>query len=124
MLKLKCPTEFQECKAFWQYCQLKPILYDYLVKIPNEGKREAWYGRSLRAIGLRPGVPDYLYVRSNDRFHCCWIEMKRADEKTHKKNSNQEMWIELLNDIGHFATYAYGAEHAIQIINDYNSNKI
>lgn len=123
---MQISSEHQECKAFWQYAQNIPMLREYLIKIPNEGKRESWYGRSLKNIGLRPGLPDYYYPVHNDTWHGLWLEMKRKDVKKSalKQNHLQNEWIEKLIKIGHYACYVYGWEDAVNVYNDYIGNRI
>ncbi len=118
------PTEYQECKTFWDYALYHPLMRDYLIKLTNEGKREAWYGRSLLNIGMRPGIPDYFYPLPNGRWGGLWLEMKRSDGQKARKNLQQEQWIEKLLAIKHYACYAYGAEHAMEIWKQYVNNEI
>lgn len=123
-VKKTYPTEYQECKAFWQFSQSIPMLREYLIKIVNEGAREAWYGRSLINIGLRPGLPDYFYPIPNSLWRGLWIEMKRKNGLNRKKTYNQENWIEKLMKVGYYATYAFGAEDAIDIYKKYTKDEI
>ena len=117
-------SEYQECKAFWQYCQCHPMLRDHMIKNVNEGIREVWYARALLATGLRPGLPDYHYPVPNSSYHGLWLEFKRSDKRHAKKNPEQVLWIERLNKIGHYASYAYGCDDAIEILNSYLANTI
>ena len=114
-------TEYQECKAFWEYAQLVPNLRNYLIKIANERTDEVWYIKSLLRIGLRSGLPDYYYPLPNKKYFGLWIEMKRANGKT---TNNQEEWIDKLNKIGHYACIAHGAMEAIDIFNNYINDRL
>lgn len=118
------PTEQDECIAFYSWAQTIPNLKDFLIHIPNEGKRTPWGGKKLLAMGLKPGIPDYFYPVANETFHGLWIEMKRKDPKLHKKNPLQQSWIISLGILGYYATYAYGADHAIKIVTDYMADKL
>ena len=122
--KTVTPAEYEECKAFWEYAQYKPLMRDYLIKLTNEGKRSAFYGKSLLNIGMRPGIPDYFYPLPNVRWHGLWIEMKRRDGSKTKKNPKQDEWIAKLIAVGQYACYAYGAEDAISIWNKYVTNQL
>lgn len=123
-LRITIPTEYQECKAFWEYASYTPEVGKYLIKLTNEGKREAWYGRSLLNIGMRPGIPDYFYAMPNEKYHGLWLEMKKSDGANKRKDPKQDQWIESLNANKYFACYAYGSRHAIQIMVAYTSNKL
>jgi hypothetical protein len=116
------PTEYQECKAFWEYAQLIPMLREYLIKHVNEGKRSAIGGKLLKGIGMRPGLPDYQYPVANEKFTNLWLEMKRIDGREKPKDPRQDEWIDKLNKIGHYASYAYGASDAISIYERYVKN--
>lgn len=125
-LKLCCkpvPTEYHECKAFWQYA-CKAGFSDDLVKNVNEHKSEGWFARALCAIGLRKGLPDYHYIVPNDKYAGLWIEMKRTTELGKKHRPEQDEWIARLKKRGHYAGYAYGADDAIRIYTDYVNNRI
>lgn len=116
-------SEYHECFAFYKWAQLHPILSEYLIKNVNEGKRSKIAGHFLKLIGLKPGLPDYHLPLPNDKYHGLWIEMKTVNEVNKKKRKNQTEWIEKLNRIGHYATYAYGWENAATIVKDYLGNK-
>ncbi len=118
------PSEYQECKAFYYYCQRILKLGKTIVKNVNEGIRDTWYTQALLNIGLTPGHLDYQYIVPNDKYSSLWLEMKRIDGRSKKTDANQDEMIELLNKNGHYACYAYGAEHAIKIYNDYVNNRL
>lgn len=118
------PTEYQECKTFWQYI-VKHKFSDDWVKHANERQKdESWFIRALFAIGFKKGLPDYQYIVSNGTYHTLWIEMKRKDQRLEKKRPEQDAWIDKLIHRGHYATYAYGCDDAIKIYTDYMQNKL
>lgn len=124
-MDMEVPSEYQECLLLYQWSQLNPKIGEYLIKNVNEGKRTISSGYNLKRIGLRPGLPDYQLIISNHKYHCLWIEMKRRNANQHsRKNTNQDDWIKRLNAIHHYATYAYGFDDAVRIINDYLSNRL
>lgn len=128
ILDLKTQTliasEYEECKAFWNYCQQVLHLGKTLIKHANEDRRDAWFAKALVAIGLTHGVCDYQYLVSNGKYHTLWIEMKRIDERGKKTRAEQDDFIEMLKRHGHYATYAYGCDEAIKIYTDYVNNKL
>jgi hypothetical protein len=118
------PNEYQECIAFYQWCQTKPVVQDLIIKICNEGIRTPKQAMGLRAIGMRPGIPDYLLPLANGTYHSLWIEMKRRDKVKTKKEPRQEYWLAKLHMLGHYSTYAYGWEDAARIVEQYISNTL
>lgn len=117
-------TEHQECLAYWQWAMTVPLLQQYLIKNVNEGKRTWYAAKKLKAIGLRAGLPDYQLPYANQKFHGLWIEMKRRGGQGKTKDHAQLDWIKKLLKAGHYATFCYGADHAIKVTQDYINNKI
>ena len=118
------PSEYEECKAFWQYL-VRLRLDDDWTKHANERKGDdVWFIKALYAIGFRKGLPDYQNIVPNEKYHSLWIEMKRVDQRDVKKKPEQDEWIERLLKRGHYATYAYGCDDAIRIYKDYVNNKL
>ncbi len=118
------PSEFEECKAFWQYAGIKGF-QDDLIKNANERKEnDPWFIKALYAIGFRKGLLDYHYIVANLTYHGLWIEMKRKDQREEKKKPEQDEWIARLLKRGHYASYAYGCDDAIRIYMDYVNNRI
>jgi hypothetical protein len=118
------PSEFEECKAFWDYCQRVLRLGMTIYHIPNEGARAKWHTQALVGIGLTSGIPDYHFVPENGRYRGLWVEMKRVDGREKKKEVEQERCIAMLLALGHYACYAYGAVDAINILDSYVKNKL
>ena len=118
------PSERQECLLFWEYCQTKLKLGLSVFHVPNEGKRDEWYAKALKAIGLTPGVLDYIFLKPNHKWHALIIDMKRRDERSKPKKATQEAFIENAMKEGYYATYAYGFDDALKIYTDYVNNRI
>lgn len=118
------PTEYQECKAFWNYAQNVPLLKKYLIKHANERIGYSWFTKALIAIGMRPGLLDYQWPVSNLKYHGLWLEFKRIDQRGKKKDKDQDEWIENLLEIGHYASYVYGCDEAIKVYTDYVNNRL
>lgn len=121
-MRKRTSTEYQECLAYYKWAQFNPICREYLIKIPNEGKRNAFTGYCLKIIGLRAGVPDYFLPVPNDKYHGLWIEMKV--DKSSNVQASQKEWIAKLNKIGHYAICTYGACQAIEVTENYLNNKL
>lgn len=106
-------SEAEEQAAVVEYC-------DYLgipvYHIPNEGKRSRRTGGSLKAQGLRPGVPDLCIPVARGEYHALYIEMKAAHGRITK---SQEHWIYALRKNGNAAFVCYGADNARDLIDHY-----
>lgn len=117
-------SEYKECLAFYKWAQYTPVLREYLIKIVNEGARSPQSGYFLKLIGMRPGIPDYFLPLANETWNGLWLEMKLPNAMDEKKRNNQNEWIEKLKKIGHYASYAYGWQEAVEITTQYLANKI
>ncbi|UPY96975.1 VRR-NUC domain-containing protein [Pectobacterium sp. 21LCBS03] len=49
---------------------------DYLLHIPNEGKRGPKAARDAKRLGVRAGVPDLFLALPHGGYSGLWIEMK------------------------------------------------
>jgi hypothetical protein len=116
--------EYEECKIFYQIACYSPRVRQYLIKNVNEGKRTRFMGYMLNLIGMRKGLPDYQLPLRNDKYIGLWIEMKKKSEKDKPKKFEQVDWLAKLRVAGHYASFAYGHEEAIQILNDYLNNQL
>lgn len=118
MLKNK-PTERQEHLALMDWVKLNPIVYEYLIHIPNEYDGGAIRGKIRQMMGVKRGVSDFFYPRPNKRYSGLWIELKRIGGVATKE---QTQWLIKMKSIGYSAHIAYGCIDAIEIIKDYMSN--
>jgi len=103
---------------------------DRLIHIPNGGGRSATVRRtaagktvrysveaaSLKAQGVRSGVPDYLLPISVGDKRGLWIELKASDGYP---SDNQLQWAEFLIGQGYDVVFAYGADAAFAAIKRY-----
>jgi hypothetical protein len=113
-------TEYRECRLFWQWAQLHPILRENLIHIVNEGRRSVQAGKRLQMIGLRKGVPDYVLPVKSGEHGALWIEMKR--KRGGVVSPEQDAWINRLNAGGHLACVCYGFDEAREITEQYLRN--
>ncbi|HEI9812444.1 TPA: VRR-NUC domain-containing protein [Serratia marcescens] len=49
---------------------------DYLIHIPNEGRRGPKAARDAKRLGVRAGVPDLFLVLPRGGYAGLWVEMK------------------------------------------------
>lgn len=89
---------------------------DYLLHIPNEGKRGPKAARDVKRLGVRAGVPDLFLALPRGGYAGLWIEIKA---KGGKLSAQQEVWLKRLEDTGYRAVYCFGFEQAIVTIKSY-----
>ena len=124
MLNYKTSSEYQECRAYFEWAQYHPTIKEYLIHHVNEGKRSRIMGNLLKLIGMRKGIPDYQLPLSNNNWHGFWIEMKTVDEHNKKQKKEQIDWINRLLLVKQYATFAFGCDDAIRLTLAYINNKI
>lgn len=111
-MKLK-RSEAQEQTTVIQYCELRHIP---IFAIPNGGSRNAIEAANLKRQGVKAGVPDLMIPVAKQGYHGLFVEMKVGYNKPSEK---QEEWIKLLNRNSYLAKVCYGAEEAINLIDNY-----
>lgn len=122
-MKRKYP-EYDDCLLFYEWTQYQPKLKGLVIKHVNEGKRSFVLGYLLVAIGLCKGLPDYQILVSNKKWHSLFIEMKTKKEKNIKQKNDQIEFIDKLIKSGYYATFAYGWEDAMDVVNRYLKDEI
>ncbi|MFJ5456297.1 VRR-NUC domain-containing protein [Pectobacterium sp. CHL-2024] len=91
---------------------------DYLLHIPNEGKRGPKAARDAKRLGVRAGVPDLFLALPRGGYAGLWIEMKA---KGGKLSAQQEVWLKKMSSAGYKAEVCFGYDHAVHgIINYFN----
>ncbi len=91
---------------------------DYLIHIPNEGKRGPKAARDAKRLGLRKGVPDLFLALPRGGYAGLWIEMKVGEGKL---SQHQTIWLQRLSSVGYRANCSFGfAESADLIVNYIN----
>lgn len=86
---------------------------DYLVHVPNEGKRGPIAASEFKRAGGRARYPDLILDLPSDKWHGLRIEMKA---KAGKPTGTQLEWIERLRGVGYRAEVCYGFDEARQLI--------
>ncbi|MDY4380922.1 VRR-NUC domain-containing protein [Pectobacterium brasiliense] len=89
---------------------------DYLLRIPNEGKRRPKAARDAKRLGVRAGVPDLFLALPHGGYSGLWIEMKA---KGGKLSAQQEVWLKRLEDAGCRAVCCFGFNQASSAISEY-----
>lgn len=98
-----------------KYVKPKSRLSDYLIAIPNGGKRNLREARRLKGMGVRAGVSDIFLPIPNDTYPGMWIELKkpRAAFKTPNAAAKavtdlQMDWLERMGIAGYANRVCYG----------------
>ncbi|CAI1502735.1 VRR-NUC domain [Serratia quinivorans] len=80
---------------------------DYLIHIPNEGKRGPKAAKDAKRLGLRAGVPDLFLALPRNGYAGLWIEMKSI---TGIATSEQIDWMRKLKNEGYsvFLSRSFG----------------
>ncbi|HEI6845503.1 TPA: VRR-NUC domain-containing protein [Yersinia enterocolitica] len=92
---------------------------DYLIHIPNEGKRGPKAARDAKRLGLRKGVPDLFLALPRGGYAGLWIEMKTLNGKP---TPDQNHWLNKMNEIGYLATIKFSCVEAMKTITEYINN--
>lgn len=100
-------------KAVMQWVKLNPILRKVVIHIPNEGKRTRSYGKSLKDMGMRPGVSDLFIAMQCHGYGGAWIELK---SKNGRLNVSQKKFIEDMIVQNYFTRICYSIGDAIETI--------
>lgn len=113
-------AELLEQEALIQWADLTVIngrrVGDYLVHVPNEGKRGPKAASEFKRAGGRAGYPDLILDLPSGKWHGLRIEMKA---KGGKPTAAQLKWIERLRGAGYRAEVCYGFEEARLCITEY-----
>lgn len=117
------PTEETEQIIVFLWAQMNLGRYPelkWLHHIPNGGKRSKAEAGRFKAMGVRSGVSDNFLPVSRGGYHGLYVEMKALDGKP---TSKQLEFIRDMNDSGYLAKICYGADEAIETIEQYLKGK-
>lgn len=113
------PTETQEQIALLDWAAVMQGRYkelSLLFHIPNEGKRSERYGRELRRMGLKRGVPDLCLPVARGGYYGLFVEMKSLKGRP---TPEQRGWCAELQEQGYAAIIAKGWQQAAEQIEAY-----
>lgn len=103
-------------KAVMEWIRLQPTIRDFIIHIPNEGKRSASYGKSLKDMGIRPGVSDLFIAMPRHECNGAWIELK---SKNGILSPEQKEFLHHMESQNYFAMTCFSIEAAISTIEWY-----
>jgi hypothetical protein len=103
-------------KAVMQWVKLDPVLRMCVIHIPNEGKRTSRYGKSLKEMGMRPGVADLFIAMPRKGYNGAWIELK--SENGVLSDSQMEFLDDMRNQ-NYLTSTCHSIDEAIKTISWY-----
>lgn len=115
----KIPTESQSQIALFDRCRYHAILKDYLMAIPNGGKRHVVTAVRLKREGVKAGVFDTLLAYPVGIYHGLWLELKREKPGKSIISDAQKSFAKRQSKVGYACSIAYGQEEAWTILIDY-----
>jgi len=102
--------EDDEQKALMQWARVTRlrgiIVADFLIAIPNGGKRNIREAQRLKSQGVKSGVSDLFLALPANGFSGLWIEMKAPKTATAKAGTptqDQIDWLENMAQVGYAA---------------------
>ncbi len=107
--KVSHQAELEEQAALIEWADKTVIdgikIGDYLLHIPNEGKRGPKAARDAKRLGMKKGVHDLFLALPRGGYSGLWIEMKAANGKA---SAAQLKWQSLMRGVGYCAEVCYG----------------
>lgn len=112
---MKRQFESQHQKIIFEFANFHPLL-KWMFAIPNGGFRNPKEAYNLKLQGVKAGVSDIFLPLPRGGYHGLFIELKVGENKPTKL---QNEFINYANQNGYYATVAFGAQNAIDIIESY-----
>lgn len=120
--RLEAPEQIAYVQWFrLQYPAYKDALMANMAGIKLTGtERQRWAQMAKqKAMGFKSGVSDTQIAIPNENYVGLWIEFKKPGSTIKDVTETQIAHIELMNKLGHFATWADTFEKAKAITQDY-----
>lgn len=103
-------------KTVMEWVRCDPVLRALVIHIPNEGKRTSRYGKSLKDLGMRPGVADLFIGMPRRGYGGAWIELK---SKNGVLSDSQAEFLDDMAKQNYFTKICWSIDDAIDTINWY-----
>jgi hypothetical protein len=116
------PLEGAEQKAVFDWAEAAQAQYpmlQWMVHVPNGGKRDARTAAIMKGQGVKRGVPDIVLFHPVGGFAGLAIELKRADGKPSDLTPEQRDWVGHLREANWYTAVCFGANDAIYVIERY-----
>lgn len=85
---------------------------------PNE-ELDATARQLAASMGTRPGFLDYVLIIRSGNFVGLAFELKAPKPHGRKPTRDQRVWLSHFTEQDWLAKVAYGADHALKILDDY-----
>lgn len=120
--------------AVVNYLRLKYPKVRFLANYLSGARLPIYLAKKAKMLGQAgQGTPDLFIFFNNGKYSLLAIELKSKDKNPFKKDGmlksdehlkKQYDYLNYLNNIGYYATFACGADEAISIIDKYIANEI
>jgi len=127
----KSGTEHGHQAAIFQWVAIEGRKWNELLvllfAIPNGGERSQSVAASLKAEGVRPGVPDMCWPVPVGVHHGLWIELKRPGLEGRMlggRSDKQRDWHVGLRKQGYAVATAYGWQAACWVLKLYYDGQL
>ena len=120
----------QQAAVMSWWAKRYPKYYPCLFAIPNGAQlagnaaSRARQMNKLKAEGLLPGVSDMFLMVARCGYHGLFIEMKDVGKTKCSVSANQWAHIEEAREQGYMAEWCAGMEEAIELLENYMSDKL
>lgn len=109
-------SEYDEQVKLANYLDAKGYLWCH---VPNGGNRNPITGKKLKMQGVKPGVPDCLIFTPKGGIA---IELKRSNGNPSDVRDNQKEWLNALSNRMWVTKVAFGADDAIDWLEELEVN--
>lgn len=121
-IKLRKSSEAREQSLVYRWSTKQSVRQaapgiEWLFHVPNGEKRDAITGNRLKAMGVKPGVPDLMLPVAMAGFHGLVIEMKKTGEG--KTTDEQNKWLTHFVSQDWMVAVCYSAREAHAVLCDY-----
>lgn len=122
--KTKSRLEKCEQQDLNMFCTKKwPEHQSMMFHVVNEGGTGGGqYGADLKKYGRKKGVPDWLVMIPNGRYHGLYVELKRSRKQDSSISKESREFLLLAESLGYICVIAYGYKPALSAIEEYLNN--
>jgi hypothetical protein len=119
---MNAQPEYNELHVpFYDWCCWNPRLEPYIFAIEHGEKRDPRIGRKLKRKGVKKGMADYLYAKSNKKYRQLWIEFKHGKNK---QSESQKTFQKLMESLGDAYIVCYTINEAANALELYEKDKL
>ncbi|WP_263079516.1 VRR-NUC domain-containing protein [Endozoicomonas sp. Mp262] len=102
-------NEDRELRMFMRWLHtMHPGVFVYVFHPPNGGKRDKATAGKLKAMGVKPGVPDVFCMLPRGGYHGLVVEYKATPPNDAEVSPYQKEWITRLSQQGYKASVCKG----------------